>query len=187
MVNYADGKIYQIINTKNDKMYVGSTCQNLTRRMNDHRSSSKTENSKFYTAMTELGADTFHICLYKNFPCQTKSELEAEEFKIMKEHQASGIALYNDFIGTMSTEQREKFLGEQNSQFQYGCIQLESRYNRFRFRWSENGIDKSSSFSCTKYGVLGALQKVQDARKCKYPNWKTPEEETLSELCAIEC
>lgn len=191
MVNYQQGKIYQITNNVNDKMYVGSTCQTLSDRMIGHRGDSRHKSSKFYKAMRDIGIENFSIYLYKTFPCQSKVELEAEEYRVMKEHQESGVELYNDYIGTKSKEHREKlsaiFTGERNHEFNYGGISFRASDAIFIFFWNENKVRKSSSFSCNKYGVFLALQKAQDARKAKYPEWQTPEEQTWSELRAIEC
>ena len=37
-MDYKNGKIYQILNNVNDDIYVGSTCQALSKRMYQHRS-----------------------------------------------------------------------------------------------------------------------------------------------------
>ena len=41
MVNYANGKIYKIISDNDDRIYIGSTCEGLSRRMTHHRAESK--------------------------------------------------------------------------------------------------------------------------------------------------
>ena len=37
MPDYANGKIYKIVNTENEKVYIGSTTQRLWGRMRGHR------------------------------------------------------------------------------------------------------------------------------------------------------
>ena len=40
-MKYQDGKIYQILNSETDDVYVGSTCQKLSKRMTNHRTKLK--------------------------------------------------------------------------------------------------------------------------------------------------
>ena len=41
-MDYSKAKIYQIINDVSDDIYIGSTCQPLSKRMAEHRTSMKT-------------------------------------------------------------------------------------------------------------------------------------------------
>ena len=81
MVDYSQGKIYKILNTINDDVYVGSTTQSLAKRMSWHRRSinCKTKPYAIYNAMKEYGVDNFYIELIENISCQTKEELRARE------------------------------------------------------------------------------------------------------------
>ncbi len=36
-MDYANGEIYKVLNSINDGVYVGSTCQPLSKRMTEHR------------------------------------------------------------------------------------------------------------------------------------------------------
>ena len=109
MVNYQNGKIYQIINDVNNKVYIGSTCQSLCRRLGGHRARVKLETSPIYTAMRELGVEHFQIVLVQNAPCDSKEELYAIEYNVMRQFQNQGVLLYNSIIdGHCSDETREK-------------------------------------------------------------------------------
>lgn len=122
--NFTQGKIYKIVNSVNDKIYVGSTCSKLCKRMVAHRScanSKRDKDTKFYKSMNEIGVENFKIILIKDYPCDNYAQLLAEEYKTMKELIENGEELYNDFIGVMSEEQREKISkslkGEKNPNF----------------------------------------------------------------------
>lgn len=96
MVNYALGKIYKVVNDVNNIVYIGSTAQKmLSFRMRDHRMNSTLRDSRFYTAMKEIGANHFSIVLICSHPCLTKDELEAQEYKIIEETKANGQQVYN--------------------------------------------------------------------------------------------
>lgn len=99
-VNYQLGKIYKIVNTVNNTIYIGSTAQKtLAVRMSCHRSRSNDKSTSLYTAMRSIGADHFRIILHHLFPCNNKDELVAEEYKTLDEIIASGTSVYNHYIG----------------------------------------------------------------------------------------
>ncbi len=98
MPNYQNGKIYKIVNDINESIYVGGTSLELSARMAGHREDAKTRTSPFYTAMRKIGVEHFKIILLKPFPCKSKAELNAEEYKTMKELKREGEILYNIMI-----------------------------------------------------------------------------------------
>ena len=82
MTGFSKGRICKILNTLVDDVYVGSTCQPLTKRLHEHKykiGASRYENNKFYCKMQELGFDNFYIGLIENYPCSTREELRARE------------------------------------------------------------------------------------------------------------
>ena len=82
MPNYQEGKIYQIYNTNNNDIYVGSTTQKLCERMRSHRACVNTEAKQhypLYKLFSEYGVDTFYIELLEKCPCH-----DIEEFRKKK-------------------------------------------------------------------------------------------------------
>jgi len=86
MTDYSKCKIYQIKDTINDDIYVGSTCQPLMKRMASHKIDSK-QNLRIplYNLFNELGKDNFYIELYDEYPCENKIELEKKEGEITRQ------------------------------------------------------------------------------------------------------
>jgi hypothetical protein len=81
-INYRNGRIYIIRNTKNDKVYVGSTTQSLSQRFSVHKSSTtnpKKLNYSLYEAMREIGIEHFNIELIEVYPSDSKEELHSRE------------------------------------------------------------------------------------------------------------
>ena len=109
-INYQDGKIYTIVNTQNDIVYVGSTAQKrLSSRMAGHRIDAKKRPSMFYIAMREIGDENFAIHLHHVFPCDSKDELEAEENRTIDLIIAEGKEVYNSMRhGKHSEESKAK-------------------------------------------------------------------------------
>lgn len=96
-MSYANGKIYIIRNTENDKVYIGSTTQPLCKRMALHRRDARTEqciNRALYKAFTQIGVDKFSIELLEEYPCDNVEQLLAREGHFIRQHQ-SHISGYN--------------------------------------------------------------------------------------------
>jgi group I intron endonuclease len=98
--DYANGKVYVIRNTENDKVYVGSTTQPLSKRMASHRSdmyNPKTQHYKIYQSMREIGVEKFYIELLELYPCNTQEELNKREGEFIRQHN-SVVGGYNSTI-----------------------------------------------------------------------------------------
>ena len=112
--NYQNGKIYIIRNTKNDKVYVGSTTQPLCKRMVAHRSMAKTNpTGKLYEAFNDLGVDCFYIELLENYPCDNIEQLLSREGEKIREFDAFQNG-YNGVIAGRTTQEYQKEYREQN-------------------------------------------------------------------------
>ena len=89
--DYKNGKIYCIRNHINDKIYVGSTCQSLSKRMAYHRDDcmKPNRNTLIYNMMRDLGRDNFYIELIEEYPCENSNQLTRREGELMRELKAS--------------------------------------------------------------------------------------------------
>ena len=77
---YQNGKIYKILNTETDDIYVGSTCMELQDRMKRHITAQPSKQGrKLYNLMNTFGHDVFYIELVELFPCETKEDLRKQE------------------------------------------------------------------------------------------------------------
>jgi len=83
MKDYQEGKIYKIVSSKTDKVYIGSTVHKLPSRMSSHRRTYK---------QYQAGGITYHvsssdifpfgdaeIIMVESYPCASKYELETRE------------------------------------------------------------------------------------------------------------
>lgn len=87
-MDYKNGKVYVIRNVVNDKVYVGSTTQILSKRFHKHKhqiNCQRHKNYPLYVAMREIGVENFYIELIENFPCNSKEELHAREGHYIRE------------------------------------------------------------------------------------------------------
>ena len=86
--NYQNGKIYCVRNHVDDDMYVGSSCQPLSKRMAWHRDARKKEakkHYKIYQKMNTLGVENFYIELIENYPCEHVEQLTRREGELIRE------------------------------------------------------------------------------------------------------
>ena len=79
-MDYKNGRIYCIRNNIDDEVYVGSTCQPISKRMAAHRAvKNRNKNQKVYKHMNDLGVENFYIELLEEFPCENKEQLRKRE------------------------------------------------------------------------------------------------------------
>lgn len=80
------GRVYKIINCINDKVYVGSTKQLISRRMASHRRTVRERpRSYFHKEMLKLGPDNFKIILLEEVKTETEEGLrQREDYWIQK-------------------------------------------------------------------------------------------------------
>ena len=79
MVNYQNGKIYKLTSSKTDKIYVGSTCDELKGRLFGHKNNIKSGSNIASSILVQY--DDCKIELIEEFPCKSFDELrEREQF-----------------------------------------------------------------------------------------------------------
>jgi group I intron endonuclease len=86
--DFGKGKIYKITNDYNDDVYVGSTCDLLTKRFSYHRGDHRKERCKnipIYKLMNEIGFERFRIELIEEYQCQDKYQLRQREGHFIRE------------------------------------------------------------------------------------------------------
>lgn len=85
---YHNAKIYKIVNDVDDKVYYGSTCQPLYKRLYDHKNHCKDENKKslIYTHYRNIGSDNMKIILVEEYKCNNKMELEKKEREYIEQY-----------------------------------------------------------------------------------------------------
>jgi hypothetical protein len=89
MSKYTQGKIYKLTSSHTDKIYIGSTTKSLNNRFSNHKwfykSWLKSQTNKI-TSYDLLKYTDVKIELIKEFPCETRKELEKEEGKLILEN-----------------------------------------------------------------------------------------------------
>ena len=87
-MDYKNGRTYQIRNTVDDDVYVGSTTQTLCKRMAKHRVDMNAPTKlhrPLYVKMQGYGVDCFYIELIEECPCENKEQLRKREGHFIRE------------------------------------------------------------------------------------------------------
>ncbi len=83
MPNYQLGKIYKIVSSQTDEIYIGSTCESrLCRRLAQHNADYRMwlrNAHAYYASYKLLKYDDCQIVLIENYPCNNKDELRMRE------------------------------------------------------------------------------------------------------------
>ena len=80
------GRIYKVVNSVDDMIYIGSTTRRLSMRMGNHRTNARNVNHKtslLYKHMRKIGVAKFKIKLIKEVECDDRKALEKKEYKII--------------------------------------------------------------------------------------------------------
>ena len=75
MTDFSNGKIYKLVSTKTDDVYIGSCVIKLSARLSIHKNISNKCVSKKMFADDAI----ITICLIEAYPCKSKNELKARE------------------------------------------------------------------------------------------------------------
>jgi len=106
-------RIYKIMNSVNDKLYIGQTTKPLNKRMSEHRYGARTAKhfSHLYNAMNKYGSDVFSIELIEE--CLIELLDEREKFWIAKLNTlTSGYNLTSGGQGVQKRHDTMKRLGK---------------------------------------------------------------------------
>ena len=115
--NFKNGKIYKITNNINNEIYVGSTCDILRKRFNNHTkqiTQERKKNRPLYKLMIELGTDVFRIDLIENYPCEDKQALRQREGYWIRQ-----IATLNKQIAGRTAKEAKKEYEKTEKRIQY--------------------------------------------------------------------
>jgi hypothetical protein len=81
-MDYQNGRIYKIVSNQTDKVYIGSTCSPLYKRLYAHRKHYKvylSGKTNYITSFDIIKFEDNDIQLIENYPCKSKEELHARE------------------------------------------------------------------------------------------------------------
>ena len=85
-MEYSKGKIYKMLNNTTSDVYVGSTCQKLSKRLANHKTKlNEGKETLLYNKMSEIGDKNFYIELVEDYPCENGEQLKRREGEVIRE------------------------------------------------------------------------------------------------------
>ena len=186
--DYQKAVIYRYVNNVNNCVYYGSTTD-IQKRIAVHKNHSKTSDKPLYVAMREIGFEHFVFEVVKNFPCDSRKLLEAEEYRLLAEVIAAGTPVYNEkkAANEKKSEATKKAISEAKTGVATKSGHLRLQGGSYVFIWREEKRNVSRSFSCKKYGALRAKKMAWELRQSIYPDWQPDaEEEMCTWLCLLD-
>ena len=108
---YQNGKIYTIRSYQTDKFYIGSTCNMLSKRFNDHKKNYnkyKSGNYYFTSSYDIIKFDDAYIELLENFSCNDRNELNKREGELIRLHKENIVNIRNSNNNEIQKKESKK-------------------------------------------------------------------------------
>ena len=166
---YENGKIYCIKNYISSDIYVGSTTQALSKRMEKHRASMNCKRRGkclLYQKMREFGVENFYINLLEKYACNDIEELRAKEGEWITK------------VGNLNM----KLAGRTPEQYRKDTVEQKQEYDKQR---REDKREEISEQQKVKYQNKKEHYKQKSSEK--YYNNKEAIREKMNAKCHCEC
>tara|TARA_S200002703_G_scaffold20402_2_gene16650 strand:+ start:2351 stop:3040 length:690 start_codon:yes stop_codon:yes gene_type:complete len=157
MTEYSNGKIYEIISKNTDKIYIGSTINNLNVRLDKHLKDIERNHSCSSIYVIELG--DYNISLIESYPCSNDMELRVREQYWIDKYISDGYELVNIRRAFRTDEERKEY-----EKKWYKDNRLK-RVNQSR-KWREDNCQKIKQKN--KEYVKNNLDKIKERQKQYY-------------------
>lgn len=165
---YRNGKIYAIRSHKTNKIYIGSTCSSLSKRLYGHR---HREGKYVHSSKILIDFDDHYVELMESFPCNSKEELCKREGELIRENREICV---NIFIPGRTRKDRDKENGgayyKKYAQSEKGKIVRKRKEENYRLKHSN--IVKCECGS--EYLAYGRYQHLKTKKHTNYIKECTP-------------
>ena len=188
MPNYQNGKLYTIRSHQTDKVYVGSTVQELSVRMGGHRMDFKNYNkggTHYVSSFELLKYNDAYIELIELYPCNSKTELGRGEGVYIRQMDCVNKRIAGRSKAEYYQDNREKILEHRKQHYQnnpeyFKEYQAEYRQNNretiseYHKQYKQANKEKiNKKFDCEcggKYTANGKIQHLRTKKHQKYLN-----------------
>ena len=168
--DFGKGKIYKITNDYNDEVYVGSTCDLLTKRFSNHKGDhikERCKNMPIYKLMNEIGFDRFRIELIEDYPCQDRYQLRQREGHFIREFGTLNVKIAGNIVDKREYDKEYREINKEKKK------ENDKKYNEnnkkkiqeYHKEWRENNKEKKRSKDKEYYELN--KQKIHENNKEK--------------------
>lgn len=156
------GRVYKIWNVVDDKIYVGSTFQDLSHRFRDHKNctNSRINNMKLYCHIRKIGIDNFRIELIQEYMVITTQELRKYEGEWIRELNSElNKIIAGRTIKQYRTENNDKIVEHKKKYYNQNKDKI-VEYNKQYRTENKNKIAKCTKIKCMC--PCGAIGRAMD-------------------------
>ena len=171
-MDYKNSRIYQIRNTFDDDVYVGSTCQPLSKRMAYHRGNMNAAaklNVLLYKKMREHGVDCFYIELVEECSCENKEQLRKREGHFIRELATLNMCQAGRDRKTYKLDNQEQILSQGKQYYESHKEQITKYHEKYRL---DNKELRNSKFECACGGSYSYTHKAEHCRCQKHKKYE---------------
>ena len=177
-MDYKNAKIYKILNDIDEYVYIGSTCQPLSKRMSKHRQSYKAtrkQHYKLYQKMKEIGVEHFYIELIKEAPCENIEQLRAIEGQYIRE-----LGTLNQRVEGRTKKQYVQDTKKQKAEYdkEYREVNKEYRTKQKQQYWlnvkDEKNEERRAKYQETKHNKIHCdICNIDFVKESQYKHYKS--------------
>jgi adenylate kinase family enzyme len=165
MSKYNNGKIYKLTSSQTDKVYIGSTIKSLDVRFSNHKYDYKRRNNKYITSCDLLQYDDVKIELIKEFPCNTRKELEKEEGKLILENNCVNKCVAGRTKKEWDDDNKDKIKEYFKEYYQENKEKIKERHKEYR---DDNNERVKEKFKCDCGGDYSYAHKSRHFKTKKH-------------------
>jgi len=187
MVNYQNGKIYTIRSRNSDKVYVGSTCNELRKRIYEHKKDYRywvNGKPKYVSSFEVLKDGMCYIELLEKYPCNDKNELKRREGEVIRSMECVNKAI----AGRTPKEYQEEHKEQRKEYHKERYQKIKEEYNKKQKEYYQNNKEKQKEYyqknkeeynkkqkekiTCGCGGVVSRRHKAVHMRSKKHKSWE---------------
>jgi len=162
MPDYSKGKIYMIKCNLTGEAYYGSTIRRLTVRLRCHRNQRGCKSGQI------IDRGNYDIILIKNYPCETRKELEDEESVYIRNNEC-----INNNIPNRTKKEWLEDHKEEKSEYDKEWYENNKEYmQEWKKKWYENNKKRlKEKITCDCGCIFIRNNKTQHIRSKKHQNF----------------
>ena len=182
MPDYSKSKIYQVISSQCEQVYIGSTTIGLAQRLAQHRSSYKQFKAGKTTNCTSyqlLDYDDVKIELIEDFPCERREQLLKREGELIRERNC-----VNQKVSGRTHKEASKIYKEKNKESMKLLFKQWYESNKERQKkYRDLNTERIQSYRDSHKEKNRAYQKAyRERKKAERLTSQSPPEQNLSSL-----
>ena len=169
MVNYKHGKIYRLVNDELGLTYYGSTCNELRKRLNDHKSQAK---DKKYTSHKLFESGKCKIYLVEKFPCEDRMELTQRERYYIENNECVNKVIpgrtYKEYYKQNYDNNKEQIAQQRKEHYQNNKEQIKEKMKEYQEANKEQlAKQRKKNYEANKEQIAQQRKEYRQANKEK--------------------